>query len=1426
MSDARFGIQIDANGQVAVTALREVRGEIDQVGAAGKRLNDSTAATTQAQINASYQAQKAAEQYRAQADSMGVASAQVQKLLDRYDPLGTKLRALQSDFAMLNKAASGGELGKSSDLAVDKTYKALNEEIAKTKQLMAAAGAATEDGASSMSKLGLNTQYARRELMTLGREALTGDFSRMPLTFGSLLTHSNLLALALNPVTLAIVALIVATVTYASAAAAGHKEMAEMNNALAVTSNYAGTTRGAMRELSLEMANQGTVTVGTSKQIVTALVSSGQVGAQAMGTVARLASDYAHATGRDIDKIAPELVKLFADPAKGAAELNQQMHFLSVADMERIQHLQRTGEAQAAQQVLAEKLDAFLPKHAQNLGLIERAWNAVKGAASGAWDAAAGVGRKATMEELLKQAEDRLAKAGGSHQAEGAQSPELAAARDRVTKLREAKDLMDGMAAAEARMADRNKTQNEAAALTNQVSAYAQIKKLREDAVLIGKLDAQSDEQKLAKADALRKINREIFDAERSIGAEGRELAQGRIADATKLYEVQKGSSAEEANTQLKLGVITKKQHDDWLLWLDLADIARKKLDAEAVLRLGGLSKLQKQSLTDQIALYDAMAQARKDKGINDDLLQRNALLVLQADADAKASQATTDAQLKAIAGYDAEIEKLKLHNAEIGKTKEQVDLLKAAETERAILQIQNDIYSAASDANGSAAGAHYIALQEAKIARLKEILQLQTSGAALDAQDAANKRQAQDWKTLWTTVERTGKETFNILALGGENMAQRVGKALKSSIADLLYQLTARPFIIQIGTSFAGSLGINTAANAATGIGGANSLLSGGGLLGSLTAGFQGATLAEGLAGPTTAAAGGLTGIGAAMAAIPGWGWAALGAAAIAVYLSSGGGGPKNPDMAVTTSGVGGPAGALAITANNFANGGMSVASYQAINDWLAQLPERLKTAVDGMAVSLSPDATAEQAWAQLQSQINATAASLDLTTEEMAHLGTIAAQTAQTEQDAAAAAAIAGKRHELDIALMEATGNAAGALAARRADELAALDPTLRPLQEQIHAAQDLATAASKARDELDAAATGFGKIVDAIKANIALQTDMRRSANDELASDLASARGAVWTAYDTEAQKLRTLADSMGGFGKSLRELQQSLLLGSNSPLAPMGQLAEAQRQFRDMARRAQLGDQDALAGLSGASQNYLAAGRGAYASGDAYSAIFSEVQAALGGAAGTADRAANQAEQQISALKTQTEQLVGNTEATLSLTDAMLQFTALLTTRNASLAGGAYNAGSALADAKQGIAGGNIRGVYERLIAEGITASQFDTFMGYKAGTSNAWARRQGLPSFAAGTPFVPHDMVANIHRGERITTSASNDALVVAVQGMLSEMKAQRAEIQRLTAIVQAGDTANVRATERIAESQESIARRASLEDRARVTRAA
>ena len=87
-----------------------------------------------------------------------------------------------------------------------------------------------------------------------------------------------------------------------------------------------------------------------------------------------------------------------------------------------------------------------------------------------------------------------------------------------------------------------------------------------------------------------------------------------------------------------------------------------------------------------------------------------------------------------------------------------------------------------------------------------------------------------------------------------------------------------------------------------------------------------------------------------------------------------------------------------------------------------------------------------------------------------------------------------IATAQRDLDIQLMEASGNAAGALAAKRADELDAMDESLRATQRRIWVLQDQTvaeeTATKAAQDALSAAKQNLSDAQDSLKAAFAVE------------------------------------------------------------------------------------------------------------------------------------------------------------------------------------------------------------------------------------------------------------------------------------------------------------------------------------------------
>jgi hypothetical protein len=171
---------------------------------------------------------------------------------------------------------------------------------------------------------------------------------------------------------------------------------------------------------------------------------------------------------------------------------------------------------------------------------------------------------------------------------------------------------------------------------------------------------------------------------------------------------------------------------------------------------------------------------------------------------------------------------------------------------------------------------------------------------------------------------------------------------------------------------------------------------------------------------------------------------------------------------------------------------------------------------------------------------------------------------QMIYTAEDAAAAgealnkvtqttAEIAKTRRDLEIQLLDATGHSVEALAARRADELAALDATLQPLQETVWAALDAADAQKKLADAQEEAAR---RAEDIAKQRAGLEIDLMRALGDE-AGALAAERALqlagtddslkalqqqVWAAQDAAAAQ-QALADAQAASARAAEEAAQA-------------------------------------------------------------------------------------------------------------------------------------------------------------------------------------------------------------------------------------------------------------------------------------------
>lgn len=1306
MSEVVIGVRLSSSGG------QDVAGEVRSVETSIGKLGDATkqAASEAEKLNAAQKnmAERLAEQQsvmarqnaamssaveiqRRSSESMITLAADTQKLIDRYDPLGAKLRGLQADFKALNEAAAGAQIPANFDRAADAAFRSLQKQMADTQHLMDTAGGAvwqqTMHGLKQMGDAGehahdqmskgalstaLSTAQARRELIVIGHEAMTGNFSRMPGSFMVLAERMGQSAALFNPITIGIVATVSAIALWAKAFHDGAEEEKAMNNALAITNDYAGMTRGTMRGLAQEMTSASVITVGTSKEIVTQLVASGQIGAQSIGAVARIASDYAAATGKDIAKIAPDLIKLVADPAKGAEELNKQMHFLAPTELEHIAHLERVGQLDAAQLEFVQKWTDRVPKQIEQIGYLGAAWDKVRKAFSGAVDAANAVGREKTPEERFAEASARLAKLQKAPYFQ--QSPEAIAAATNQRDLARADIYSTGEGAAAAQAAaEANRLQNQATALVNQVSQYHQIAELRDKIVLAGKLDATTDEQRAAKADALRKLHLDIQGIQHSMSAEGRQMDQARMDAAMKLSEVTLKMAAAENDAQLKLGTISQAEHDATKVFLDLQKNTVQQIDVIQRQSLAGLNVVEKQNLALRLQELQVERAAVEQGGA---IAQRLDLKKQEQEVNkagleyAKQWTAEEDKQNAVVVAFNTTLDThVSTIQAEIDGYKQSTQ----AKTLSVEMQkLENEYTKAATGLTDTQAEA-VRQLYDAK----RQIL------PSLIAERDSLKARAEMWKGLVDDVDHSFRSGFMRTLERGENMwgsfTKTLANTFKTGVADYAYRLFGKPIILTFIASAGGSLGMTGLANAASvanGAGGGLSLASGlntvsgwfggpslgpgslSGLFGStalgtglmassgttavmgtaaglggaagmglsagtgLTAGAAGVTGLTTGAGTAAAMGTGATGLTAAMAAIPGWGWAALGAAAIGAYILNSGDGDaqRTGNWEAALGQVGGSSrnkwfdsstGAGPFAAELAANEqkiitllNLSSAQTAAVNSTL--------TALSGKEYGFGMEHTD---WTQSGA---AQAIAADRFRAVAQGLGMSVEALTQKMVDAQKVIDLAPQKRQMEIALMEAQGKTVEALAAKREDELKALDPTLQALQKEIYAAQDLANAANDATGAVGALAKQL--------------TDVKTAA--------AAAVDAQIQASQSASQTARQAADSYRQITATLTDTVRQLRGGDLSPLLPAQKLAESRGSLDALFGKAMTGDAAALSALPQVATDFLTASRAYNASSEAYTADFNRVMNMLAQAQAASAAMTNWEQYQATLLQTQT------------------------------------------------------------------------------------------------------------------------------------------------------------------------------------------
>lgn len=317
--------------------------------------------------------------------------------------------------------------------------------------------------------LGLKSAMARREIGVLIGELARGNFGALRGSGITLANRAGWIEQLMSPKGMMLGGLVggVAAAVYGLGKAyyEGAKESEEFNKQLILTGSYAGKTTGQLNAMAKSLAGNG-VTQHDAAGVLAQVVGSGAFTGQAVAMVSRTATRMQENVGQSVDETIRQFKRLRDDPVNAAKELDRTLHFLTATQLEQIRVLGEQGRvadaAKIAMSAYSEEMNKRMGDVHDNLGWIERAWNAVGDAAKWAWDRMLDIGREDTLDEKIATLQEKIAR--GRKTPWTVSSSQTEYDQQQLNELQEQKrqkDLLDAKAQAERNYQETQKRRNE-----------------------------------------------------------------------------------------------------------------------------------------------------------------------------------------------------------------------------------------------------------------------------------------------------------------------------------------------------------------------------------------------------------------------------------------------------------------------------------------------------------------------------------------------------------------------------------------------------------------------------------------------------------------------------------------------------------------------------------------------------------------------------------------------------------------------------------------------------------------------------------------------------------------------------------------------------------------------------------------------------
>jgi hypothetical protein len=387
----------------------------------------------------------------------------------------------------------------------------------------------------------------------------------------------------------------------AAAFALGRQESSEYAKALIISGNAVGATTSQLAEMAGAINKAGGASQGRAAELLASMAGMAGLTADNLQRMAGAALAFERAGGPAAEKTAEAFADLAKRPLEAALKLNEAQNFLTRSTYEQIKALSEQGRttdaARAAQDAYASALEERAPKLLSTLGLVERAWLSIKGAATSAVDAVKDIGRETTtkqiqaLEQQLGMAQRAQGKDGTGLLAVFGQSKEqeIRRAIEDLKKFQQLEqDIAQQQAAAAAKQAARNEFDKEGI-------QYAQVRaKFEREA-------AEARNRGLAAGATEAEIQERIANIRKKILGPSEDKARRELEDQTRTLLELSGVTGSYVQEVEKLAALERRGliDKDRLLQLNRELVARQPFAKAAAKELADAAELEAKAISD-----------------------------------------------------------------------------------------------------------------------------------------------------------------------------------------------------------------------------------------------------------------------------------------------------------------------------------------------------------------------------------------------------------------------------------------------------------------------------------------------------------------------------------------------------------------------------------------------------------------------------------------------------------------------------------------------------------------------------------------------------------------------------------------------------------------------------------------------------------